>query len=86
MTKSIDIKVPPEFWASSIMPEGVLEKWLQPDRGQVEAGDAIAVVRIEGMLHKLLAPCAGTLQTTCKANSVIDPGFVVGRVQPRLDA
>jgi hypothetical protein len=31
MMKNIDIKVPPEFWASSIMPEGIIEKWLRPD-------------------------------------------------------
>ena len=86
MTKTIDVKVPAEFWASSIMPEGVLERWLQPNGGRIEAGDIIATVRVEGMLHKLLAPCAGTLQTTCKVNSVIDPGFVIGRILPRLDS
>lgn len=86
MTKTIDIKVPPEFWASSIMPEGVLEKWFQPNGSRIEAGEVIAAVRVEGMLHKLLAPCTGTLQATCKPNSVIDPGFVIGRILPRLDS
>ena len=86
MTRNIDIKVPPEFWAASIMPEGIIEKWLQPDGSHVSAGDPIAAIRIEGMVHKLLAPCAGTLQASCKANCVVDPGFVIGRILPRLDA
>jgi hypothetical protein len=86
MTKAVDIKIPPEFWASSIMPEGVMEKWLQPDGGPVEAGKPIAAIRVEGMLHNLLAPCTGTLLASCKANTVVDPGFVIGRILPRLDA
>lgn len=86
MTRNIDIKVPPELWASSIMPEGVIEKWLQPDGSRVSVGDPIAAIRVEGMLHKLLAPCTGTLRANCKANSVIDPGFVIGRILPRPDA
>jgi hypothetical protein len=86
MIKTVDIKIPPEFWASSIMPEGVIEKWLQPNGSPVEAGAPIAAIRVEGMLHRLLAPCTGTLQAGCKANSVVDPGFVIGRILPRLDA
>ena len=86
MTKNVDVKVPPEFWASSILPEGIIEKWIRPNGSRVSAGDPIAAIRVEGMLHKLLAPCGGTLQARCKTNSVVDPGFVIGRIVLRLDA
>ncbi len=85
MTRTIDVRVPAEFWASSIMPEGVVEKWLQPDGGQVKTGDPVAAIRVEGTLHKLPAPGAGQLQVLSKANSVIDPGFVICRIVLRQD-
>ncbi len=86
MTRTIDVKVPPEFWALSIMPEGVIEKWLLPNGSHVKVGDPVAAIRVESMLHKLLAPCEGLLQATCKANSVVDPGFVIGQIVLRQDA
>lgn len=46
MTETIDLKVPPEFWASSIMPESIMEKWFRPDGSQVLAGDPIAAIRV----------------------------------------
>lgn len=86
MTKTVDIKVPPELWASSIMPEGVVEKWLEPDGSIVKAGTPIAVIRIEGMLHELMAPSTGTLKCAYKVNSVIDPGCVMGQIALQLDS
>jgi len=86
MTKTIDVKVPAEFWASSIMPEGIIEKWLRPDGGRVKAGEPVADIRVESMLHRLLAPGAGLLRVTSKANSVVDPGLVIGRIVLSHDA
>ena len=86
MTKVIDIKVPPELWASSIMPEGIVEKWLRPNGSTINAGEPIAVVRIESGLHELLAPASGILQTNCQVNGVVDPGFVIGGVLACCDA
>jgi pyruvate/2-oxoglutarate dehydrogenase complex dihydrolipoamide acyltransferase (E2) component len=86
MTKTIDVKVPPEFWASSIMPEGVVEQWLRPDGSEVEAGDPVAAIRVESMLHQLPAPGAGVLRVLSRTNSVVDPGYVIGRIVLRYDA
>jgi len=86
MTNTVEISIPPEFWASSIMPEGTVERWLRPNGSAVKAGEPIAAIRVEGVLHNLLAPCAGTLKANCRVNSVIDPGFVIGQILPRLDA
>ena len=86
MTRTVDVKVPAEFWASSILPIGVIEKWMLPEGGLVKAGDPLVNIRIENMVHRLAAPCSGILKIHWKANDVIGPGFVVGAVQQRMGA
>ncbi len=75
-----DIRVAPELWATSLLPEGILHAWLRPDGATVKAGEAVASVRIEDTLHELMAPGAGRLKTGCKADSVIEPGMIIGQV------
>ena len=82
MTNMNDVTVPPDFWASSIMPEGIIEGWLRPDGSRVKAGDPVVAIRVESMLHTLPAPASGLLQVISKANSVVDPGYVIGRILP----
>jgi pyruvate/2-oxoglutarate dehydrogenase complex dihydrolipoamide acyltransferase (E2) component len=74
------IKVATELWASSIIPEGLLEKWLVPDGTFVAAGEAVAAVRIEGALHDLAAPADGWLTISQRSNSVVAPGDVIGHI------
>ena len=74
------ISVAPELWATSILPEGILERWNFSEGREVEAGDPVALVRIESALHDILAPTKGKLHIHCKANSVVDPGCVIGYV------
>ncbi len=74
------IQVPAELWASMMMPEGILEKWIIADGGQVGVGDPVAVVRIESALHTLVAPCAGCLHIECRTDNVIEPGDVIGHI------
>lgn len=68
------------------MPEGMIENWLRPDGCRVKAGTPIVVIRIEGLLHELMAPSTGTLKCACKVNSVIDPGRVIGHIALQLDS
>jgi acetyl/propionyl-CoA carboxylase alpha subunit len=79
-TMMTEIIVDPGLWATSMLPEGCIEKWLVADGSSVEAGDPVASVRIESMLHDLMAPSRGRLQIDCKENSVIEPGTIVGHV------
>lgn len=74
------IAVAPDLWQSSMMPEGILERWLRPEGAQVEAGDPVAAVRIEDALHELMAPARGSLHTELKSDSVIEPGMVIGSI------
>lgn len=74
------ISVAPELWATSILPEGILERWIYANGRPVEAGDPVAVVRIESALHDIMAPTKGQLHINCQANAVIEPGSIIGYV------
>lgn len=74
------ISASPELWACRMLPEGILESWLVPDNAPVEAGDPVALVRIEDCLHELMAPSRGRLQAGLGVNSVIEPGMAIGTI------
>lgn len=76
----MDVKVAEGLWASSTLPEGILERWLAPDWALVGAGDPLALVRIEDSLHDILAPGCGRLTILAAVNSVIEPDSVLGRL------
>ena len=63
------------LWRNSMLPEGILERWLVADGDTARAGHAIAHVRIEGALHDIVAPATGLLSIS--ALSVIEPGFLL---------
>lgn len=77
------IRVETELWATSLLPEGMIEKWLVPDAAFVEAGDPLAALRIEGALHELIAPADGWLTIDRKTNDVVEPGAVGGHIGAR---
>ena len=78
--RTIQIRVAPELWGTSIMPQGILQKWLQPDGALVEAGEPVAFVQIEDGLHALTAPAAGWLKQNCPQNAILEPGAVIGQL------
>lgn len=78
----LDLKVPDNLWASTILPEGVLERWLVSDGAAVRKGDPIATIRIEQALHEVTAPAQGRLSITIGENNVIEPGTLLARLDP----
>ncbi|HKX36898.1 MAG TPA: biotin/lipoyl-containing protein [Rhizorhapis sp.] len=84
MTQAVElitkIAVSPDLWATSMLPEGIIERWIFPDGSRVEAGDPIATVRIEDALHELVAPARGQLSIGLKVNSVVEPGMDIGTI------
>jgi hypothetical protein len=48
-----DIKVDEALWASSMLPEGIVERWFIADGAIVAAGDPMAEIRIEDALHEI---------------------------------
>jgi len=86
--KDIELKsvifASPELWATRILPEGILERWIFEDGGEVEVGDPVAMVRIESALHDILAPAKGRLHIHSKANAVIEPGCAIGCIRREI--
>ena len=42
-----EIRITADLWASSMLPEGIIEKWIMPDGAFVESGEPVAAIRIE---------------------------------------
>jgi pyruvate/2-oxoglutarate dehydrogenase complex dihydrolipoamide acyltransferase (E2) component len=77
-----EIKINEHLWGASVLPEGLVERWLVADGADVAAGDPIAEIRIEDALHEILAPAAGRLLIWTPINAVIAPGSPLGQVTP----
>jgi pyruvate/2-oxoglutarate dehydrogenase complex dihydrolipoamide acyltransferase (E2) component len=68
------------LWQNSMLPEGILERWLVDDGTTVIAGERIAEVRIESSLHEIMSPAGGILTIIAEPNAVVEPGTTVGRL------
>jgi hypothetical protein len=82
--RSGDIVAAAELWTTSLMPEGLIERWLCHEGSIVKAGTAVALVRIEDSLHELTSPCDGLLHVDCHTDAVVEPGMVIGSVSPTV--
>jgi len=56
-----NIRVDEALWGSSMLPEGLVERWFVPDGVMVALGDRIVEIRVEGALHEITAPTSGRL-------------------------
>ena len=77
----MDIRLTSQLWATSILPEGIVERWRVPDGAYVKADQVIADVRIEDALHALMAPTGGHLVAFASENDIIEPGSVIGCIE-----
>ena len=75
-----DIAVDEALWASSMLPEGVVERWLIADGALVKQGEPIARIRIEDALHEIMAPTNGRLTIVLPANSIVEPGSLLAKI------
>ena len=48
-----EIRVDEALWASSILPEGTVVRWLVADGAMVVAGKPIVEIRVEDALHEI---------------------------------
>jgi hypothetical protein len=77
----VEIVAGEAFWASAMLPEGIVERWFVPDAAAVAEGQAVVEVRIEDALHVLQAPAAGKLTILADVNDLFEPGCVLARVE-----
>jgi pyruvate/2-oxoglutarate dehydrogenase complex dihydrolipoamide acyltransferase (E2) component len=68
------------LWRNSMLPEGILERWLVEDGATVALGEHLAEVRIESALHEIMSPGHGVLTILTAPNAVVEPGTAVGRL------
>ena len=72
-----EVMVDEKLWASSIMPEGTVVKWLIGDGAAAIEGHPLVVVRIEDVLHAIVAPASGRLSIIAARNYVVGPGSLL---------
>jgi pyruvate/2-oxoglutarate dehydrogenase complex dihydrolipoamide acyltransferase (E2) component len=77
----VDIKVAETLWASSMLPQGVVERWRVGEGAMVAVGDVLVEVRIEDAMHEIVAPTAGRLAIGAAVNSIVEPGSVLGQLE-----
>jgi hypothetical protein len=75
--KIIRINADEALWRNSMLPEGIVERWLVADGETAHAGHAVAQVRIESALHDIVAPVTGRLAISAPTLAVIEPGFLL---------
>jgi len=76
----VEVLVDSSLWASSMMPEGILERWRVADGAVVAAGDVIAELRVEDALHEVTAPASGQLTIAVPASAIIEPGLLLAEL------
>lgn len=79
-----NIKIDEALWASSMLPEGIVERWFIATGATIKAGERIAEVRIEDALHEIVAPANGRATIVAEANAVIEPGSVLATLDDTL--
>jgi pyruvate/2-oxoglutarate dehydrogenase complex dihydrolipoamide acyltransferase (E2) component len=77
---TIDIRIDEALWSTSMLPEGIIERWFVADGNPIVEGHKIAEVRIEGALHEVTAPASGQIFGMAAPNSVIEPGSLLAKL------
>ena len=75
------IKVDEALWASSMLPEGLVERWFIANGDIIKAGERIAEVRVEDALHEVVAPADGRATIVATANAVVEPGSILATLE-----
>lgn len=76
-----DIRIDGALWASSMLPEGIVERWFITSGATIRAGEPIAEVRIEDALHEIVAPADGRATIVAAANAIVEPGSVLATLE-----
>jgi pyruvate/2-oxoglutarate dehydrogenase complex dihydrolipoamide acyltransferase (E2) component len=76
----IPIRVSPGLWHTTMLPQGVLVRWLRPDGALVESGEALACVEIEESVHEITSPGDGWLTLDCALNAIVEPGTIIAHL------
>jgi pyruvate/2-oxoglutarate dehydrogenase complex dihydrolipoamide acyltransferase (E2) component len=76
-----DIRANEALWASTMFPQGIVERWLIADQAIVARGQRIAEIRIEGALHDIAAPASGHVTIVAAVSSLVEPGALLATLR-----
>jgi hypothetical protein len=76
----MDVRIDENLWATSMAPEGLLERWRVGPCVDVRRGETIAEVLIEGSRHEIISPAGGRLVHLLPVGAVVEPGALIARV------
>ena len=68
------------LWRSTMLPEGVLERWHVLDGADVRRGAPLCDLLIEGSRQMVTAPADGRVTLFVRDGEVIEPGRLIGVV------
>ena len=77
-----EVRIADDLWASTMSPQGTVERWLVEDGAAVRAGQALVQVRVEDALHDIAAPVRGQLHILVPTNGIVEPGKILAQVAP----
>jgi hypothetical protein len=75
--QNIEIRFDGAIWASTIFPEGIVQRSFIADGALAETGAKIAEIRADGALHEIISPASGRLTIVAAVNDVVEPGFLL---------
>jgi len=68
------------LWRSTMIPEGILERWHVLDGAEVRLGGPVCDLLIENTRQVLTAPHGGRVTQFVREGEVIEPGRLIGLV------
>ena len=77
----LDVRIADDLWATSLCPQGRLERWLVEDGQLVRRGEALAEVRLEDALHDILSPATGRARRVARVGDIVEPGALLARLE-----
>ena len=77
MMQNIEVRVDEAISASTVLPEGVVQRSFIADGALAETSAKIAEIRIKGALHAITSPASDRLTIIAAVNDVVEPGFLL---------
>lgn len=71
------------LWRSTMLPEGILERWHVLDGAEVRSGAPVCDLLIENTRQVLMAPAGGRVTQFVADGEVIEPGRLIGMIGDR---
>lgn len=77
-----EFRLPEALWRNCLIQEGCIERWRVPEGAEVKVGQFVVDVMVEGASVPVAAPASGVLTQTTPAGWVVEPGFLIGEIEP----